>query len=69
VKKVLEELPFIETICSAGNDRHRDIDSRWVLVMRDLFRFHKRRMGWKNYNITLNEDVVESITEEIINEA
>ena len=69
VKKVLDELPFIETICGACSIYSSREDYKWVLVMRDLFRYHRRRMGWKNYNITLNEEVVAPITEDIINEA
>lgn len=70
VEKVLEELPFINTVCEAGNSyNRRTMDERWINVMRDLFRFHKRRMDWKQYKITLNEDVTAPITEEIIQES
>ena len=68
VEKVLEELPFINTVCGTNTYNNRDTE-KWVVVMRDLFRFHKRRMNWNQYKITLNEDVVTPMTEEIIQES
>lgn len=69
VEKVLEELPFINTVCGTNTYNNKEATEKWVVVMRDLFRFHKRRMDWKQYKITLNEDVVTPMTEEIIQEA
>jgi hypothetical protein len=69
ISKILETFPFIDAIAGVVKTYNTESNNQWRNVMRDLFRFHKRRMDWKNYKITLNEDVVESITEEIINEA
>jgi hypothetical protein len=69
IKAILDSLPFINVISGAYKPYNDEDALKWKSVMRDLFRFNKRRMDWKNYKITLNEDVVSPITEEIINEA
>jgi len=48
---------------------YQEKDDKMANVLRDLFKYHKRRLDWKNYNIKLNDDVViTELTEEIIDE-
>ena len=58
VKTVLERLPFVNAML--GNMRHYrgDVDDTPMFTaLRDLFKYHKQRLDWKNYNIRLNEDL------------
>jgi len=68
IKKFLERYPFVETLCDVM-PYYQEKDDKMANVLRDLFKYHKRRLDWKNYNIKLNDDVVTTeLTEEIIDE-
>jgi hypothetical protein len=52
LKAVFDKLPFLETMFSSmsyGRDKMLD-------ATKDLFKYYKQRIDWKNYNIKLNED-------------
>ena len=69
IKNLLDKLQFIDSICGVVNKHRKDEYDRWKNTMRDLFRYHKQKMDWKNYKIKLNDDVVAPVTEEIIEQA
>jgi len=70
VKATLEKFPFIETIMEsmARYDSGRNKELQQILI--DLFKYHKHRVDWKNYNIKLNEDLPleETLTSETVEE-
>lgn len=71
VKTVLERLPFVNAML--GNMRHYrgDVDDTPMFTaLRDLFKYHKQRLDWKNYNIRLNEDLPleQTLTTETVEE-
>ena len=65
IKSFLEKYPFVETICDVI-PYYANNDNRMVDVMRDMFKYHRQRLDWKNYNIKLNEDVPTELTEETV---
>lgn len=70
VKALLEKFPFIETIMESMNKYTSDRNKELQQVLVDLFKYHKHRIDWKNYNITLNEDLPleETLTSETVEE-
>jgi hypothetical protein len=67
VKNLLERLPFIE----AMSDKIQSYDnnnSQIINAFRDLFKYHGHRIDWKHYNIRINEEVVEELTENSVEE-
>jgi hypothetical protein len=70
VKATLEKFPFIETIMEsmARYDSGRNKELQQILI--DLFKYHKHRVDWKNYNIKLNEDLPleQTLTTETVEE-
>lgn len=64
VKNILEKLPFLEIILSSIG--YVSNKTPMVNVIRDLCKYHKQRIDWKNYKLVLNEEV--PITEELIEE-
>ena len=70
VKATLEKFPFLETIMESmaryTSDRNKELQQ----VLIDLFKYHKHRVDWKNYNIKLNEDLPleETLTTETVEE-
>jgi hypothetical protein len=62
VKNLLERLPFIEAMADKIHSYDND-DSPIIRAFRDLFKYHGHRIDWKNYNIRINEEVVEELTE------
>ena len=69
VKATLEQFPFIETILDSIRG-YGSKDDALVKVLIDLFKYHKHRVDWKNYNITLNEDLPleQTLTTETVEE-
>jgi hypothetical protein len=56
-----------------GNMRYRgDVDNNdpMMQALVDLFKYHKHKIDWKNYNIRLNEDLPleETLTSETVEE-
>jgi len=66
IKELFGKLKFLNvTFASMSNWRESD---PMIPVVIDLFKYHKQRINWKNYNIKLNEEVTTPISEELINE-
>jgi hypothetical protein len=66
IKELFGKLKFLNvTFTSMSNWRESD---PMIPVIIDLFKYHKQRINWKNYNIKLNEEVTTPISEELINE-
>lgn len=69
IKSLLEKLPFIETITKQINSYERTEDKPLIDILRDLFKYYKYRIDYKNYKIKLNEDEhVGELTGEVIEE-
>lgn len=62
VKNLLERLPFIEAMSDKIQSYDND-NSPIISAFRDLFKYHGHRIDWKHYNIRINEEVVEELTE------
>ena len=62
VKNLLERLPFIEAMADKIHSYDND-NSQIISAFRDLFKYHGHRIDWKHYNIRINEEVVEELTE------
>jgi len=62
VKNLLERLPFIEAMADKIHSYDND-DSPIIRAFRDLFKYHGHKIDWKHYNIRINEEVVEELTE------
>ena len=47
-----------------------DDDNPMIQALIDLFKYHKHRIDWKNYNIRLNEDLPleQTLTSETVEE-
>jgi hypothetical protein len=67
VKNLLERLPFIEAMSDKIQSYDND-NSPIISAFRDLFKYHGHRIDWKHYNITINEEVVEELTENSVEE-
>jgi hypothetical protein len=70
VMTISKKLPFIEAIL--GNTPSYDNEERRIMIeaLKDLFKYHKHRIDWKNYKIRLNEDLPleETLTTETVEE-
>jgi hypothetical protein len=62
VKNLLERLPFIEAMSDKIQSYDND-NSPIISAFRDLFKYHGHKIDWKHYNIRINEEVVEELTE------
>jgi hypothetical protein len=62
VKNLLERLPFIEAMADKLQSYDND-NSQIISAFRDLFKYHGHKIDWKHYNIRINEEVVEELTE------
>jgi len=67
VKNLLERLPFIEAMSDKIQSYDND-NSPIISAFRDLFKYHGHRIDWKHYNIRINEEVVEELTENSVEE-
>jgi Histidine kinase-, DNA gyrase B-, and HSP90-like ATPase len=67
VKNLLERLPFIEAMADKLQSYDND-NSPIISAFRDLFKYHGHRIDWKHYNIRINEEVVEELTENSVEE-
>jgi hypothetical protein len=70
VTAILEKFPFLETIMDSMNKYLDNRNKELQQVLIDLFKYHKHRVDWKNYNIKLNEDLPleETLTSETVEE-
>ena len=67
IKAFTERYTFIETICDNLSYSFRD-GEKLIPILRDMFKYHKQRIDYKNYNVKLNEEVVVELTEDVIDE-
>lgn len=65
IKAFLERYSFVETILDASPYYNKENDPM-MDVLRDMFKYHRRRLDWKNYNIKFNEEVSTELTEETV---
>ena len=69
VKTILEKFPFVNTLFGKFSYSNND---DMIAILVDMFKYHKKRIDWNNYNIKLNlDDVViqeDSLTEEDVDE-
>jgi hypothetical protein len=69
VKAFLDRYGFVETLLDKssyyGGGGTWDKDPM-VSIIRDMLKYHRRRLDWKNYNIKLNEEVVTDLTDETV---
>jgi hypothetical protein len=66
VKAFLNRYSFVDTILDKISYYEKD-DNPMMDVLRDMLKYHRRRLDWKNYNIKLNDDVVKTeLTEELV---
>jgi len=68
VKAFLDRYGFVETLLDkssyyGGGDWEKD---SMISIIRDMLKYHRRRLDWKNYNIKMNEDVPTELIEEIV---
>jgi hypothetical protein len=71
IETICKKLPFLNSML--GNMRYRgDVDNNdpMMQALVDLFKYHKHKIDWKNYNIRLNEDLPleETLTSETVEE-
>ena len=65
VKSILEKYNFIEPIIREHNAyRQSKEEMTMIEILRDLFKYHKYKLNYENYGISLNEE--EKLTEESI---
>jgi hypothetical protein len=72
VKLVCEKLSFLNAMMSNIHRYRGDVDDEnpMVQALIDLFKYHRHRLDWKNYNIRLNEDLPleQTLTTETVEE-
>jgi hypothetical protein len=67
MKALLEKLPFMNIIVSKMFQYNKEKDEMFPILV-DMFKYYKQRINYKHYNITLNEENTEILTNEIIEE-
>jgi hypothetical protein len=66
IKAFLDRYAFVDTILDKCGYYHKENDPM-MDVLRDMLKYHRRRIDWKNYNIKLNDDVVKTeLTDETV---
>ena len=70
VKAMCEKFPFIEVLMDGIRSYRCDGNTIIIKSIIDLLKYNKHRINWKNYKITLNEDLPleQELTEETIDE-
>ena len=72
IENICKKLPFLDSMMS--NMRYYgdvvDNDKPLLAALKDLFKYHKHRIDWKNYRIRFNEDLPleETLTTETVEE-
>jgi len=71
IENICKKLPFLNEMM--GNIRYYgnvDDDKPMLTALKDLFKYHKHRIDWKNYRIRFNEDLPleETLTSETVEE-
>jgi hypothetical protein len=71
VETICKKLPFLNSMLgNISRYRRDDDDNPMIQALIDLFKYHKHRIDWKNYNIRLNEDLPleQTLTSETVEE-
>ena len=70
VKSICEKFAFLDAILNSMDSWESDSNKKLRQALVDLFKYHKHRIDWKNYNIRLNEDLPleETLTSETVEE-
>ena len=71
VETICRKLPFLNSMLgNISRYRRDDDDNPMIQALIDLFKYHKHRIDWKNYNIRLNEDLPleQTLTSETVEE-
>ena len=66
MNELLSKFTFINTICNRIS--YNLETDEFVPILIDMFKYNKQRIDYTHYNITLNEEVPEVLTEQIIEE-
>lgn len=67
MKALLDKLPFVNII--AGKISYYNIEKNEMFpILIDMFKYYKQRIDYKHYNITLNEEKTDVLTNETIEE-
>lgn len=73
VETISKKLPFLNAMLNHMGRRgyNTNIDEQMFQSLVDLFKYHKHRIDWGNYNIAFNDDVpeeelTETLTEELV---
>jgi len=67
IKNLLEKLTFIDPLMHKMQNYNYEKDPLFSILI-DMMKYHKQRIDYKHYNITLNEENIEILTEETIEE-
>jgi hypothetical protein len=67
VKDLLDKLTFLEPIMTSMSGYGSSSDPL-IDVLSDLFKYYKQKLNLDRYKLRLNEDVSESLTEEVVEE-
>ena len=69
VKALLEKLSFLQPMCETLHTYSSGKNKHLIKAITDLFKYYKQRVDWQNYNIKLNDEVVDHpLTEETMEE-
>jgi hypothetical protein len=69
IKDLLDSFPFIETAMEViPSYAINEGNERYIRVLTDLFKYHRIRIDYTNYKLKLNEEIIEPITEDMIDE-
>lgn len=66
IKQLLDENPFMNIIADRM-DNYESSKDKWVDVMRDMLKYHKIRLGYKNYKLNGTPLWIPEVKEEINN--
>ena len=71
IESICKKLPFLDPMMSNIRFYGDEDDKKpMVIALKDLFKYHKHRIDWKNYSIRFNEDLPleETLTTETVEE-
>lgn len=70
MKFLLKKLRFLQPLLSSLNTGSgyysTPIKPEVIEVIKDLFKYYKQRMDWQNYNLPINKEEIEELTEELV---
>lgn len=67
IKELLDNFPFIETAMDVlPYNSGKEGQERYAHILADLFKYHRIRIDYTNYKLTLNEDCTETLDEETL---